>query len=138
MDISAKLDAAVALIRDRLPEATAIYLYGSQARGDTRPDSDVDLAVLTKGGTLDALRLWDVRGDLTILLGLPVDLVHLNTASTVLQREVMIDGRLLYDADPLATGLFEVFVFREYADLKYRRRDIEADIVARGYVLARA
>jgi uncharacterized protein len=34
------------LLGDRLE---AIYLYGSQARGDARPDSDIDILVVLRG-----------------------------------------------------------------------------------------
>ncbi len=34
------------ILEDRL---AAIYLYGSQARGDARPDSDIDILVILHG-----------------------------------------------------------------------------------------
>lgn len=131
----ADIDAAVATIHAQLPEVSAIYLYGSQARGDARPDSDVDFAVLTNGPRLPPMRLWDLRMDLAADLRRPVDLVQLDTVSTILQREVIADGARLYAAAPIVADLFEVQVLREYADLKTRRHGIEADIVARGRVL---
>lgn len=33
----------------RHPEIVAVYLYGSRARGDHRPDSDIDLAIVMGG-----------------------------------------------------------------------------------------
>ncbi|QLC23839.1 nucleotidyltransferase domain-containing protein [Parasphingopyxis algicola] len=30
------------------PEISQVYLYGSRARGDHRPDSDIDLAIVMK------------------------------------------------------------------------------------------
>ena len=34
------------------PEIAQVWLYGSRARGDHRPDSDIDLAIVTVGQTL--------------------------------------------------------------------------------------
>lgn len=40
-------------------EIKAVYLYGSRARGDNRPDSDIDLAVVMRSGDEDeALGAW--------------------------------------------------------------------------------
>ena len=55
-----------------------LWLFGSRARGDYRPDSDVDLAVELKGGDA-AFGLYIAIGDqwqreLAALVGLPVSL----------------------------------------------------------------
>jgi uncharacterized protein len=42
-----KLDRAIRRIQAWVPELIAIYSFGSQSQGVARPDSDVDLAVLT-------------------------------------------------------------------------------------------
>jgi len=39
----------------------AVYLFGSRARGDARPDSDADVAVVLAD---EALRLWDEKSAL--------------------------------------------------------------------------
>lgn len=56
--------------------ATAIYLFGSAARGEAQPSSDLDFAVEVSDGTtlFDLARL---RADLADLLGTEVDVVPL-------------------------------------------------------------
>ena len=45
------------------PTATAI-LYGSEARGDARPDSDIDVLVLLEGDKRDLKREMALSGEL--------------------------------------------------------------------------
>lgn len=57
--------------------ASAVYVFGSWARGDARPDSDVDLAVrgVSPSRFLEALGVaWDT-------VGRPVDLINLDIDS---------------------------------------------------------
>jgi uncharacterized protein len=127
-DILSVLDA-------RLPSLAAIYLFGSRARGDARADSDLDLAMLG-ARPLSPEILAETRETLEAKLGCDVDLVDLATASTMLAREILTDGRRLAAPDPVNADLFEVRTLRDYDDLKRRRQGIEADIVQRGRVLA--
>ena len=106
----------------------AVYLFGSVARGDSHPASDVDLAVLLGEDpprTLDGLGL-DLADELQAELGLPVQVVVLNTAPCDLTHRVLRDGRLLVDRDRSSRIRFEVRSRNEYFDLKpaldrYRR-----------------
>jgi predicted nucleotidyltransferase len=45
------------------PSATAI-LYGSEARGDARPDSDIDVLILLEGDQMNLKREMEVTGPL--------------------------------------------------------------------------
>ncbi len=51
-------------LRAALPNAIAIYVFGSRASGGAGPESDLDLAVLNDG-SLDPLALWDLSGEPT-------------------------------------------------------------------------
>ena len=100
--------------------AKAVYLFGSAARDEARPDSDVDVAILRGGAparTLDELPL-DLQAQLEALLGRPVDLVTLDGASPDLAHRVLRDGRLLLDLDPPARIRFEVKVRNDFFDLQ--------------------
>lgn len=54
----------------------ALYLFGSRARGDERPDSDVDLLFDAKDQHVDYLSLLELKRELAVSLEAPVDLVE--------------------------------------------------------------
>lgn len=55
------------------------------------------------------------------MLGRDVDLVDLRSASTVLRKEVIAGGELLFDAQPMETATFEATVLGAYARASTRR-----------------
>jgi hypothetical protein len=107
----------------------AAYLFGSEARGEARPSSDVDLAVLFAQLPPATLAHPAVRlaGEMERRLGRPVDVVVLNTAPVDLVHRVLRDGRLLLDRDPSRRIGFEIKARNDYFDLlpvitRYRGR----------------
>lgn len=88
---SESLRAAIASHRGALDAilrryaATKPRLFGSVARGDATPDSDIDLLVdLLPGGGNELLRVSGISEELTGLLGTRVDVV----AASLLRGEV--------------------------------------------------
>ena len=106
----------------------AAWLFGSEARGAARADSDVDVAVLVAEaprGKLEDLHL-DWASALEARLGCPVDLVVMNGAPVDLVHRVLPEGELVLERDRSARVAFEVRARREYFDLephlrRYRR-----------------
>lgn len=95
------------------------YLYGSHARGDARPTSDVDVAVLftePQPATLDGLR-FDLMSILEDHVATPVDLLVLNAAPVDLVHRVLRDGVLVCERDRAARIRFEVRSRNDYFDL---------------------
>lgn len=68
-----------------------VWLFGSLARGDSGPDSDVDLAV--EG--LQPADYFQVLGELMGLFGGRVDLVRMEDASPSLRQRVLEEGHEL-------------------------------------------
>jgi predicted nucleotidyltransferase len=82
------------------------WLYGSRARGQSRADSDLDVAVLFDS-PLDPVALFDAGGRLAAAMGSSVDIVDLRRAGGLLRVEAMQGGRPLLrptiEADLFAT-----------------------------------
>ena len=84
------------------------WLFGSHARGEPRPGSDVDLAVRADG-PLDPVALCDASGRLAAEIGAPVDLVDLRKAGGLLRVEATHHGR------PLLPPTHEANLFTTHA-----------------------
>ncbi len=73
-------DAIVRLLVQAVPDLIAVYSFGSQASGQARESSDVDLAVLARQ-PLPSVRRFELEQELAGLLHREVDLVDLRGAS---------------------------------------------------------
>ncbi len=85
-------------------EVAAVYLFGSQARGDAREKSDVDVAVIFDASLArDRLEAFRRRCgysvDLEGWLKKPADVVDLDQCSPVLAHYALKDARLVLDRD---------------------------------------
>jgi predicted nucleotidyltransferase len=125
-------DAVVSALRAFFvnpPAGTAaVYLFGSVARAESTPGSDVDVAILFEQDpprTLQGLHLG-LADALQRTLGRRVDLVILNHAPADLGHRVLRDGILLCEPNRSARIRFEIRLRNEYFDLEpirtlYRR-----------------
>ncbi len=64
----------------------SVYLFGSSARGDATAASDVDLLVDLSGSIIRGLNFVLLYDDLKEVLGLPVDLVTMDSLVVPTQR----------------------------------------------------
>lgn len=107
----------------------AVYLFGSRARGTARASSDVDLGVLYRNAPPSTLlgQPFELQAELASELGVPVDIVVMNTAPVDLVHRILRDGRILLEADRSRRIAFEVKARNQYFDLlpvlqRYRRQ----------------
>lgn len=114
------------------PQALAIYAFGSLVSGAVSADSDLDLALLV-AGYAEPLQLWELATQLATTLGCAVDLLDLRAASTVMQYQVINQGRRLWTKG-LSPGLFECFVLSEKTALDAARAGLLSDIAREGRV----
>ena len=76
-----------------------LSLFGSAARGEMRPDSDIDLLVeFLPGAEVDLVDYAGLMLDLSKLLGRKVDLVSKNGLKPLIRNSVLEEARLVYAA----------------------------------------
>ena len=75
-----------------------LSVFGSIARGDSRPDSDVDLLYVRVPGNDLGMAYFDLQEDLEELFGRPVDLVSKDGLHRVIRDQVLSDAQVLYAA----------------------------------------
>ena len=121
-------EALVEVVRRRLPEIDGIYLFGSVARGRTRPGSDVDVALLLPPGRkLSPEELLATMAELESLMHRTVDLSVLNTQTQLVHaKEVITTGVCLFARSQKRIRVFEMQVLSEYARFLEDRAPVEA------------
>lgn len=97
-------------VRDRLrevlvkgPPLKLAVLFGSQATGQARADSDFDVGIIPVDPDLALHDELEMASALSAAVGAEVDLVRLDVDDTLLGAEVAREGTCLLEAQP---GLF--------------------------------
>ncbi len=113
------------------PETQAVYLFGTYGTVAERPESDVDLALLLPcGSTAGNVQLAesDCRSELEKLLEKEVDLLSVRKLSTVFQKEIVMNGRLIFCGNRYAVDEFEMLTISYYQKLNEERVEILEEI----------
>jgi predicted nucleotidyltransferase len=97
-------DEALAAVFAHYPELAAAWVFGSVARGEARPDSDLDVGLLFRKRGDTALDHYRMLGDLAsrleqVVEGRSIDLVVLEPQGPIFCHRVLSEGRLVYDGD---------------------------------------
>lgn len=65
-----------------------LYLFGSTARGEARPDSDIDLFFYCERGRFNLFDLMDVRDRTSLILGRETDIMTRDSLHKVLRHRI--------------------------------------------------
>jgi predicted nucleotidyltransferase len=131
--IVAIVDETLRPLLDHLDERfglDTVWLFGSEAAGRARPESDVDVAALFTRQP-SAVELVEARAEGAALIGRPLDLIDLDEASPILAYQVLRHGRLLVDRNPSRRFRFTAAVPARREDVLAMRRPIEAHLARR-------
>jgi len=110
-----------------------VILFGSAARENLRPDSDIDLAVMAEV-CLDEWERYLLSQQLAEMLAREVDLIDLYKTTTVMAAQIIGTGKVLYSRDDMARQWYSMQVLKDFALLNERRKVILDSIVRRGRV----
>lgn len=112
-------------VLSRYPEVVIAYLFGSFAKGEVKPLSDIDVAYLLDLQPGDDHLDKDLEIQVALMRALgteEVDCYLLNTAPLPFQYEVIRTGKLIYCRDPSAKEQYENKVKQAY---EIRRGEFE-------------
>ena len=110
------------------------FLFGSYQKGEITSFSDLDIAIFFKD-VRDFYGLNELKGEISEMSGMEVDIVVLNHESPVIKMQVLKKGALLVNRDRKVYNDFFLRTVNEYDDLKRTRKEIE-DNILRGRIYA--
>lgn len=101
-------------------QVVLIFLFGSEARGTSHKESDVDIGVLFNK-RVDPKDYLKLEGKLIeffseIYPKKEINIVNLNIASPLLKQVAVLEGKLLYSKSETERILFQIKTLREYED----------------------
>ncbi|MGC8843978.1 MAG: type VII toxin-antitoxin system MntA family adenylyltransferase antitoxin [bacterium] len=116
------LEKILAELRNH-PKVLAVYLFGSQARGEAKPLSDIDIAVILK--EIDP----ETEGEIGSLYSERIDLVLFHRLPLYIQFEVLKEGKELFVADEEYLEQVRFRVIKDYLEQEWLYRRLEEDIL---------
>ncbi len=107
-----------------------VYLFGSFVQERMTVESDLDVAILFRSGSVPGpMDLVDLSNRLSALTSLEVDVLCLNTAGPIVAMQVLRKGLKIIERDPRRSVEFFAETVGRYSDIKIVRRPIEQSIL---------
>ena len=103
------------------PEIRTAILFGSMAKGNARPDSDMDLAV-DLGTPINSQQKTRLISNLAEASGRPIDLIDLAKAGEPLLGQILHNGKRLTGSDHDFANLLSRHLLDEADFMPYYRR----------------
>lgn len=126
-DLKSEYMPKIRAVFDRYSDSlAAAYLFGSAAKGEMTPLSDIDIAILFTAHTQQRTSTLRFRlyADLSrVLQRNDIDLVVLNSSSNLmLQDDIIRSGVLIYEGDADTREAFESRILHMGIDFRQQRR----------------
>ncbi len=95
-----------------------VVLFGSQASGRTHPQSDLDLAILPET-QMSTEREYKIAQEISSFSGFKdVDVVNLKNASPSLLKNIIKNGKVLYEKQPGIFSLERMRAFKLFVEAR--------------------
>jgi predicted nucleotidyltransferase len=117
----------IEILKQKIPELQALYLFGSQHDGTATSNSDVDIAYLSKR-SLCALERWELSQYLASRLLHDVDLIELSSTNTVFRYQILSGSERIYGKGYEVEN-FETLAYSFYLRFKEERQPIIDEIM---------
>ncbi|MDN4075307.1 type VII toxin-antitoxin system MntA family adenylyltransferase antitoxin [Fictibacillus terranigra] len=104
-------------------DPTYIIIFGSYAKDSIHKESDIDIAFHSQKN-FTPYELFELAQELASLLKVDVDLIDINTASTVFKAQIYSTGQLIYCVDENVFKNLQMTALSMYAKLNEERKKI--------------
>ncbi|MBM4330466.1 MAG: nucleotidyltransferase domain-containing protein [Deltaproteobacteria bacterium] len=110
-------------------DVVALFFFGGLSRGELKPLSDLDFALLLKANG-DRGKMFDRHLELVGIIAKELgtdefDLIILNTAPLRFAHQILRNGKIIFVKDPQQLGDFQEYVVKKYLDFLYYRREFD-------------
>ncbi len=105
----------------------AVYLLGSVARGQQRPDSDIDIGLLLEPGPehrISAIERTQIANELSVTFTRTVDIGEISSKNLVYSYEALLTGIPLYKRDEYRADLARANLLGMYLQFNIDRREV--------------
>lgn len=109
-------------------EPRLIIIFGSTAKGEEFPDSDIDIAFLSKKKIDDVAR-FELQEEIAYKLQKDVDLVDMDKANDVINFEIVTKGEIIFKEEGTEIEKYIDLVYLRYLQLNDDRREIIEDAI---------
>ena len=125
MNLKENINKSILLLKDF--NIISVYLFGSAANNQLKPESDIDIAFLCFLD-VDEYECFMKAQELAEIFKRDVDLIDLKKASTVFKAQIIGTSSLIYCNDDVKRAYFEMRALKEYALLNEERAEIIKNI----------
>ena len=122
MELNKKISKIIEIIKSH-PNVIAIYLFGSHAKGEATPLSDIDIAVILENPTPES------EADIGSLSSQEIDVVLLHRLPLHIRYEVFKHGKEILVRSEEKLLKIKLKVMREYLDTVRMYRMISSEVL---------